>query len=77
MKVRVKLESYLDQYAPGDEAVFDCELPEGATIRDLNRKLGVPEEMASVIVVGGDATTVEHTLGDGDRVTIIPPIAGG
>jgi sulfur carrier protein ThiS len=77
MKVRVKLDSYLDQYAPGAASTFDYETPDGATVRDLTRKLGVPDELATVIIVNGSAVTPDDALVDSDRLTLIPPIAGG
>jgi sulfur carrier protein ThiS len=79
MKVTVELRGYLDQYSPGldDQPVIQYELPDGATALDLVRSLKIPEEMASVIVVNGDATEANRALTEGDRVTLIPPLAGG
>jgi molybdopterin synthase sulfur carrier subunit len=77
MKVRVQLESYLDQYAPDDDAKFSLDLPDGATISDLLRKLGVPLEQAAVLTLGDEAVDMAQTLKEGDRVTVIPPVAGG
>lgn len=77
MKVRVQLESYLDQYAPGDDAKFSLDLPDGATISDLLRKLGVPAEQAAVLTLGDEAVDLAQSLKEGDRVTVIPPVAGG
>ncbi|MDO8616246.1 MAG: MoaD/ThiS family protein [Dehalococcoidia bacterium] len=77
MKITVELQAYLEQYAPDGRGVFDCELPAGARVWDLVRKLGVPDELANVVVVGNTATDLEYELSEGDRVTLIPPIAGG
>lgn len=77
MKVRVELQAYLEQYSPDGETVFDCELPEGSSVKDLVRKLGVPEELASVVIVSDANVDLSHVLQDGDRVTLIPPLAGG
>ena len=77
MKVRVSLESYLDQYAPGDEPKFSLELPDGATISDVLRKLGLPTEQAAVLTLGDEAVDLAQMLKEGDRVTVIPPVAGG
>ena len=35
------------------------------------------EEGASVIIVGETNANPSHTLNEGDRVTLIPPLAGG
>jgi molybdopterin synthase sulfur carrier subunit len=77
MKIRVELQAYLEDYAPGDGAIFAYELPDGATVADLIRKLGVPEELASVLVIGDEAVDASHALKEGDRLTVIPPVAGG
>ena len=77
MKIRVSLESYLDQYAPGDEPKFSLELPDGTTVGEVLRKLGVPLEQAAVLTLGDEAVDLAQTLKEGDRVTVIPPVAGG
>ena len=77
MQVTVELQAYLAQYAPGGEAVFQMDLPEGATVQTLVRRLNVPEEMASVIVLNERSGDFEEPLHEGDRVILIPPLSGG
>jgi molybdopterin converting factor small subunit len=77
MKVRVELQAYLEQYSPNDQPAFDYELPEGARVIDLVRKLGVPDGLANVIIVSNTNTDYEHPLKEGDSVVLIPPLAGG
>jgi molybdopterin converting factor small subunit len=79
MNVTVELQAYLAQYSPEDDKpVFELELPEGATVAELIRKLKLPDELASIIIVSDDATaSTTHPLKDGDYVTVIPPLAGG
>lgn len=77
MKIRVELQAYLEDYAPADGGIFAYEMPDGTTVADLIRKLGVPEELASVLVIGEDAVEPAQTLHEGDRVIVIPPVAGG
>ncbi len=77
MLVTVDLQTYLEQYSPGGQSVFECTLPEGATVQTLISQLEVPEELAGVVIVNdvnGDFTDALH---DGDRVILIPPLAGG
>lgn len=57
--------------------MFEYEIADGSTVKDLARKLGVPDELASVIIVSDEATSTDHVLVDGDRVTLVPPVAGG
>ena len=77
MKLKVELQAYLEQYSPNGNDAFDYEMPEGSRVMDLVRKLGVPEELASIIIVGDMNADPEHALADGDRVALIPPLAGG
>ena len=77
MKVTVELQAYLDKYSPNGENEFTYELPDGARAQDLIRKLAIPEELASVIIVGNTNADYDHPLSEGVRVTLIPPLAGG
>jgi len=77
MKLRVELQAYLQQYSPNDTDVFDYEMPDGSTTGDLIHKLGVPEDLASVIIVSDTNANASHRLNDGDRITLVPPLAGG
>jgi molybdopterin converting factor small subunit len=77
MKVKVELQAYLEQYSPNGNDLFDYEVPEGARVRDLVTKLGIPGDLASVIIVSDQNTDPSYALKEGDRITLIPPLAGG
>jgi molybdopterin converting factor small subunit len=77
MRVTVELQAYLQQYSPNGKDVFEIDLPEGATVQTLINKLEVPDELANVIIVGNTNAGYDHPLAEGDRVTLIPPLAGG
>ncbi len=77
MQVTVELQAYLQQYSPDGQPVFERTLPDGATVQTLVRELDVPEEMASVIVLNDRNADLDDPLSEGDRVTLIPPLAGG
>jgi molybdopterin converting factor small subunit len=77
MNVHVELQAYLEQYSPNGSDTFDLTLPEGATVDDLVRKLMIPDDLASIIIVSDTNTDRTHPLKEGDRVIIIPPLAGG
>jgi molybdopterin converting factor small subunit len=77
MIVTVDLKAYLEQYSPDGHSSFEYELAEGATVQTLVRRLNVPEEMASVIIVNDVSADLADALHEGDRVTLIPPLAGG
>jgi len=77
MKVKVELQAYLEQYSPNGNDLFDYEVPDGARVLDLVTKLGIPGDLASVIIVSDQNTDPSYALKEGDRVILIPPLAGG
>ncbi|MBI1885885.1 MAG: MoaD/ThiS family protein [Chloroflexi bacterium] len=77
MQVKVELQAYLEQYSPNGNPVFDYSVPEGATVDKLVRQLEIPDELASVIIVNQDNADPDRVLAEGDKVTLIPPLAGG
>ena len=55
-------------------------LPDGATVRDLVRALGVPVDGVAVAVnlsVVPRSAHAAHALADGDRVEVIQAVGGG
>ena len=77
--VHVKLFATLRHYRPGlgiGEA-FPVELPEGATVGDLVRQLGLPEEEVKIVFVNALFRDLDHVLADGDELGIFPPVGGG
>jgi sulfur carrier protein ThiS len=77
MKITVELRGYLDQYAPSENPTFPYEIPDGATVRDVLARLQIPDDLASAAIVGGEASDTERALSEGDRLTVVPPLAGG
>jgi len=77
MKIRVELQGYLDQFSPTGNDRFDYDAPEGATVEDVMNRLGVPTDIATVIVVNDDAAEASQPLAEGARLTFIPPLGGG
>jgi len=77
MQVTVQLQTYLGQYSPNGQPLFECTLPEGATVQTLVRQLNVPEELAHQRHRHQRPPGFPDPLREGDRVTLIPPLAGG
>lgn len=69
------LRKYLPQAALGDETLI--ELPEGSTLGDLFRSLGIPDTEVKVAFVNNLQQEEDYKLQQGDRVALFPPIAGG
>jgi molybdopterin converting factor small subunit len=77
--VEVRLFATLTQFLPSGSkagtAVLD--LPDGATIADLTRSLGIPPSLDRVLLLNGVNVEADARLRQGDLVDIFPPLAGG
>ena len=77
--VHVKLFATLREHRPGvamGEA-FAVDLPEGATVRDLVRHLGLLQAEVKVVYVNALFREMDHVLAEGDELGIFPPVGGG
>jgi len=79
VKVEVKLFATLANYLPesSDGGSPTVEIPDGSTVRQLVRSLGIPDRMPSVILVNGRDAAPDQVLEDGDLLTLFPPLVGG
>lgn len=77
MKLKVELQAYLDQYAPNGQSSFEFDIADGSTVQDLIGRLGIPYEVAAVVIVGDKVASMANLLSDDDHITVIPPLAGG
>lgn len=78
MRVEVRLFATLAAFLPSDgrDGAAELEIPDGSTVTEVTRRLGIPPDLARVVLVNGrDAT--EAPLSARDVVTIFPPLAGG
>jgi sulfur carrier protein ThiS len=75
LRVFSGLEKYLSHKRFGEPV--PVELPEGATLRDLLQKMGIPEEQVFTILVNGRHQSLDYIPGEGDRVSLFPPVGGG
>ena len=79
VEVEVHLFANLADYAPpgarGGSA--RVELSEGATVRDLLRRLRIPDEAPRLLLVNGHDVEPAARLNPGDVVDILPPLVGG
>jgi len=79
IRVEVRLYASLRDYAPagGGDRVMLRDLDDGATVEQLYGVLEIPLEEVVVSLVNGRAEALDHTLEDGDRIDVFPPLAGG
>jgi len=74
MVVEVKL---FATFREGRFSEKKLELSEESSLSDLLKCLKIPEKDAKIIIVNGQAVSVEHVLSNNDVIAIFPPIAGG
>jgi molybdopterin converting factor small subunit len=79
VKIEIRLFANLADYLPrgghGSSATVD--VPDGATVADLVRRLAIPDDLPRLMLVNGQDAGGERRLAPGDVVSIIPPLAGG
>lgn len=69
------LASYLPTGARRDGAIVD--VPDGATVEELLRRLAIPEDLPRLMLVNGQDARPDHRLRPGDVVSVLPPLVGG
>lgn len=79
MEIKVKLFASLGAYAPDEQSAkpFSCEVEEGATLKRLIEKLGIPNDHVKLKFVNGRTRKMDYELRTGDEVGFFPPIGGG
>jgi molybdopterin converting factor small subunit len=79
LRVEVRLFATLAAFLPSDgrDGTAELEIPEGSTVVDVTRRLGIPLDLARVVLVNGRDIGLETPLTARDVVTIFPPLAGG
>ena len=79
MRIEVRLFATLMPYLPPDsrDGAAVLEIPEGSTVRDVVRRLGIPPDLERVTLLNGGDSTPDAPLHAGDVLTVFPPLAGG
>ena len=77
MEVEVKLLSLLRQYSPCDHNAFPVQLPLGASLDELLKRLKIPPTVQRIALVNGRRASDEALLSPGDTVVLMSPMEGG
>jgi len=77
MQITVKLFANFRKYAPGDKNEFPLTVDAQTTIGLVLEQLGIPAGVDRVILVNGCREKEDSTLGEGDTLTLFPPMTGG
>ncbi len=76
MQIAVTLHGELTRFlASRDRAVV--EVPEGSTVSEALRRLGVPANQVWMSAVNGDMVAPDTPLKAGDSLEVVAPVAGG
>jgi len=75
----VHLFANLADYGPAGArgAAARVAVPDGATLRDLVRRLGIPDDVPRLLLVNGRDAEWTAELSPGDVVDVLPPLVGG
>jgi sulfur carrier protein ThiS len=79
VEVEVHLFANLADYAPpgSREGAARVDVPAGATLADLLRRLRIPDELPHLLLLNGHDALPTARLHPGDVVSVLPPLAGG
>jgi sulfur carrier protein ThiS len=78
MKVRIKFYGAFAsglQLDPGQ--AIEVEVPPHATLSELVRQLGIPEDSPWIALVNGIHRLPGERLQEGDEIAVFPPLGGG
>jgi len=79
MEIEVKLFATLRDYLPKGSGQYSCKLKVNSTdtVRDVLKRLRIPDKIPKIILVNGVHTNFERVLKGGDVLSVFPPVAGG
>ena len=79
MRIEVRLFATLVPFLPPDsrDGAAVLEVPEGSTVHDAVRRLGIPADLERVTLLNGGDSAPDARLRPGDVLTVFPPLAGG
>ena len=79
MRIEVRLFATLVPFLPPDsrDGAAVLEVPEGSTVHDVVRRLGIPADFERVTLLNGGDSAPDARLRPGDVLTVFPPLAGG
>jgi molybdopterin converting factor small subunit len=79
MEIEIKLFATLRDYLPAGSGQYSCKLKVNSTdtVRDVLKRLKIPDEIPKIILVNGVHANFERVLKGGDVLSVFPPVAGG
>ena len=79
MRIEVRLFATLVSFLPpgSRDGAALLDVPEGSTVHDIVRRLGIPADVERVTLLNGGDSAPDVPLHPGDVLTVFPPLTGG
>jgi len=79
VKIQLKLFAGLRVKLPpsAERHLAELDVPVGATVLDVLRRLEVPPEQGKLILINGRHAELNSRLAPGDLLAVFPPVGGG
>jgi len=77
MQIEIKGYASMGTYTAHLGGQNKVDIPQGSTVGDLFRFLGVPQGLNKVVIVNGHHQTEAYVLAPDDLVVFFPPLEGG
>lgn len=75
--IEVRLFATLPMRSSTGRKTFEMEPREGLTVGDVVEAEGLRKSDVHIILVNGSHARFDTVLGDGDRLSLFPPVGGG
>lgn len=76
IKVNAKAFAMLSKYIETNKN-FEIYVEEGAKVRDVLKKLGIPEDEIFACTINSENASLDYEVKDGDNVGFYPYLGGG
>lgn len=77
MKIKIKMYSILQKYAPDKRDEFVLTVEQGTTAKTVPKILNIPETLKYKLFINGGFCDLETVLQAGDEITLFPLMDGG
>jgi sulfur carrier protein ThiS len=71
------LHAELARLAPEQRGIVVLDVPPGTRVADVLQRLALPGGQRVIVGIDGEAAPLDQELGDGARIDLLTPMAGG
>lgn len=77
INVTIILKGHLMWYSCDKKKIYNLNLEKNSKIRNAIVRLGIPFEIIKLIIKDNEKIDINYTMCDGDKIEILPIVAGG